>query len=387
MNNQATTTYTFTPTAGQCATTASLTITVNPQVTPTFAAVSPICQGGTLTALPTSSLNGITGTWSPALNNQATTTYTFTPSAGQCSTTATLSITVNSQVTPTFNAVNAICQGGSLSALPTGSINGITGTWSPALNNQATSTYTFTPTAGQCASTTTLTITVNPQVTPTFNAVNPICQGGNLSALPTSSLNGITGSWSPALNNQATTTYTFTPSAGQCSTTATLSITVNPQVTPTFAAVNPICQDGNLSALPTSSLNGITGTWSPALNNQATTTYTFTPASGTCVSNASITISIIEQPFAQFSITPNDSVLIGSTLYFQNASFNASTYIWQVNSQEFSYDVNPSYLTSNEEFLVFTLIALNQTCADTFFLRSWRSGNNLFCNLTKIATF
>ena len=325
-----------------------------------------ICQGGTLTALPTSSLNGITGTWSPALNNQATTTYTFTPTAGQCATTTTLSITVNPTIVPTFNAVSPICQGDVLSALPTSSVNTIIGTWSPALNNQATTTYTFTPTAGQCSSTTTLSITVNPTIVPTFAAVNPICQGGNLSALPTSSTNGITGTWSPALNNQVTTTYTFTPASGQCATTATLSITVNPTVIPTFAALSPICQGGVLTALPTSSINGITGTWSPALNNQVTTTYTFTPTSGTCVSSASITVTIIEQPFAQFSITPNDSVLIGSTLYFQNASLNASAYIWQVNSQEFSYDVNPSYLTSDEEFLVFTLIALNQTCADTF---------------------
>jgi hypothetical protein len=118
------------------------------------------------------------------LNNQATTTYTFTPAAGQCATTASLTITVNSQVTPTFAAVNPICQGGTLTALPTSSLNGITGTWSPALNNQATTTYTFTPAAGQCASTTTLTITVNSQVVPTFAAVNPICQGGNLTALP-----------------------------------------------------------------------------------------------------------------------------------------------------------------------------------------------------------
>ena len=366
LNNQATTTYTFTPSAGQCATTATLSITVNPQVTPTFNALNAICQGGNLAALPTSSLNGITGTWSPSLNNQATTTYTFTPSAGQCASTTTLTITVNPTIIPTFAAVNAICQGGNLSASPTSSLNGITGTWLPALNNQATTTYTFTPSAGPCATTASLTITVNAQVTPTFAAVNAICQGGTLTALPTSSMNGITGNWSPALNNQATTTYTFTPTPGQCATTATVSITVNPTIVPTFDPVSPICQGGNLSALPTSSLNGITGTWSPALNNQATTSYTFTPTSGTCVSNASITITIIEQPFAQFSITPNDSVLIGSTLYFQNASFNASTYIWQVNSQEFSYDVNPSYLTSNEEFLVFTLIALNQTCADTF---------------------
>jgi gliding motility-associated-like protein len=72
-----------------------------------------------------------------------------------------------------------------------------------------------------------VTITVNPQVVPTFNAVNPICVGETLNALPTTSLNGYIGSWSPALNNSATTTYTFTPSAGQCATTATLTIDVN----------------------------------------------------------------------------------------------------------------------------------------------------------------
>ncbi|MEN9973902.1 MAG: hypothetical protein RIS20_2249, partial [Bacteroidota bacterium] len=366
LNNQATTTYTFTPTSGQCATTTTLSISVNAPVLPTFNAVSPICQGGNLTALPTSSLNGITGTWSPALNNQANTTYTFTPTSGQCATNTTLSISVNAPLLPTFNAVSPICQGGSLTALPTSSLNGITGTWSPALNNQATTTYTFTPTSGQCANPTTLSISVNPTITPTFDPVSPICQGGNLTALPTSSLNGITGTWSPALNNQATTTYTFTPASAQCATATTLSILVNPTITPTFDPVSPICQGGNLPALPTSSLNGINGTWSPALNNQVTTTYTFTPTVGVCISSATATISVIEQPIAQFSVLPNDSILIGATLNFQNNSINASAYIWQVNNLEFSIDEHPSYLTSNEEFLLFTLVAFNQGCSDTF---------------------
>ena len=138
-----------------------MTITVNPNVTPTFTAVAAICSGGTLSPLPTTSLNGITGTWAPALDNTATTTYTFTPTAGLCATTATLTITVNPNVTPTFTAVAAICSGGTLSPLPTTSLNGITGTWAPALNNTATTTYTFTPTAGLCATTATMTITVN----------------------------------------------------------------------------------------------------------------------------------------------------------------------------------------------------------------------------------
>src|SRR5450756_847700 len=290
-----TTTYTFTATAGQCATTATLTITVNSNTAPTFNPVAAICSGAALSALPTTSLNGITGTWSPALDNTTTTLYTFTPTAGQCATTATLTITVNSNTTPTFNPVAAICSGAVLSALPTTSLDGITGTWSPALDNTTTTLYTFTPTAGQCATTATLTITVNSNTTPTFNPVAAICSGAVLSALPTTSLDGITGTWSPALDNTTTTLYTFTPTAGQCATTATLTITVNSNTAPTFNAVAPICSGAALSALPTTSLNGITGTWSPALDNTTTTLYTFTATAGQCATTATMDVVITNQ--------------------------------------------------------------------------------------------
>ncbi|MDI9258323.1 T9SS type A sorting domain-containing protein, partial [Flavobacterium sedimenticola] len=65
--------------------------------------VNPICAGATLNALPTTSNNGVTGTWAPTLNNTDTTTYTFTPTAGQCATTTTLTITVNTTPAPTGN--------------------------------------------------------------------------------------------------------------------------------------------------------------------------------------------------------------------------------------------------------------------------------------------
>jgi hypothetical protein len=158
-----------------------------------------------------------------------------------------------------------------------------------------TTTYTVTGTnAAGCAATASITVTVNPpNITPTFTAVAPIFCGASLAALPTTSNNGITGTWSPALNNTATTTYTFTPTAGQCATTATLTITVNPpNITPTFTAVAPICSGASLSALPTTSTNGITGTWSPALNNTATTTYTFTPTTGFCANIATMSIIV-----------------------------------------------------------------------------------------------
>jgi gliding motility-associated-like protein len=163
------------------------------------------------------------------------------------------------------------------------------------LNNNATTTYTFTPTAGQCATTSQLTITVNPSVTPTLNPVAPICSGAPLPALPTTSLNNITGAWSPALNNTATTTYTFTPTVGQCATTAQLTITVNPSVTPAFVAIGPLCQNSLAPPLPMTSSNGINGTWSPAVINTAITgssVYTFTPVSGYCAVNATMNVTI-----------------------------------------------------------------------------------------------
>jgi gliding motility-associated-like protein len=141
------------------------------------------------------------------------------------SSTYSASLTVNALNSSTFDPIASICTGG-LFTLPTTSTNGVTGIWSPSVNNTATTTYTFTPDAGQCATTATMSVTVNPIVTPSFTQVNPICSAGTIT-LPTTSTNGVTGIWSPSVNNTATTTYTFTPDAGQCATTATMSVTVN----------------------------------------------------------------------------------------------------------------------------------------------------------------
>jgi hypothetical protein len=256
-----------------------LTITVNPNQTPTFNAVAPICAGATLVPLPTTSNNGITGTWAPALNNTATTTYTFTPDAGQCATTTTLQIVVNNNVTPTFNPIGTLCQNSTPPTLPTVSNNGITGTWNPATINTATvgtTTYTFTPNAGQCAVATTLDITIDLQITPVFTQIGPLCVGATAPTLPATSNNGITGTWNPATISTATagtTTYTFTPTVGQCATTnVTMDIVVTPLITPAFDAVASICSGATLAPLPTTSNNGITGTWAPALKNNSNTT-------------------------------------------------------------------------------------------------------------------
>src|SRR5690606_24653408 len=144
-----------------------------------------------------------------------------------------------------------------------------------AFDNQNTGTYEFTPNAGVCATSFTITINVNQPTVPTFNQINPICAGTNVT-LPTTSTNAVQGTWSPAFNNQATTTYTFTPNTGQCATTQTMTVTVNQPVVPTFNPAGTYCSGDIIPPLPTTSTNGITGTWAPALNYTQTTTYTFT---------------------------------------------------------------------------------------------------------------
>jgi hypothetical protein len=59
-----------------------------------------------------------------------------------------------------------------------------------------------------------------------------------------------------------TTTYTFTPDAGQCATaTATVDVTVTGAVTPTFDPVGNLCIGATAPLLPAASNNGINGTW------------------------------------------------------------------------------------------------------------------------------
>lgn len=264
-SNGGTYTVTYTvPAIGGCpAFTTTTQVVIIDAPVPTFTQVAPICPGDALAPLPTSSEDAtpITGTWSPAINNQQTTTYTFTPDAGQCAETTFMTINVGSTI-PTFDPVAAICPGAPLAALPTTSLNGIDGIWSPALDNTQTTTYTFTPTSGVCVGTTTLTIQVlTPNVTPTFNAIAPICPNGVLNPLPTTSLNGITGTWSPALDNTQTTTYTFTPDPGQCGVTTTTTVVVNPPLVVTVN--NPtFCPGSSATIVATPSIPGTyTYTW------------------------------------------------------------------------------------------------------------------------------
>ena len=298
-------------------------------ITPTFDPISPICVGGTIN-LPSTSTNGITGSWSPAVNNTTTSTYTFTPNPNQCATTTTLTVQVSNANAPSFNPISPICIGGTIN-LPATSTNGISGLWSPAINNTATTTYTFTPNPNQCASSTTLTVQVSNVITPTFNQLGPFCLGTMAPALSNTSLEGITGVWGPPeINTGAvgTNTYVFVSNPGQCATNQSMTITVNPFITPIFSEQEPICFGDNL-VLPTLSTNGINGVWSPSFNNSNTTTYTFTPFNGQCAVNTTMTVDVLSLPLIEagnnMTICAGESVTLSGN--------GGTTYFWSYNVQ------------------------------------------------------
>ncbi len=362
ISNTASGSYMFTPDAGQCATTATLNVTINNNITPDFPTTLNFCNGATVPALQATSPNGITGTWSPAtISNTANGSYLFTPNAGQCATTATLNVTINNNITPDFPTTLNFCNGATVPALQATSPNGITGTWSPAtISNTASGSYLFTPNAGQCATTATLNVTINNNISPDFPTALAFCNGAVVPALQATSPNGITGTWTPAIiSNTTSGSYLFTPSAGQCATTATLSVTINNNVTPDFTPSLVICTGSTAPTLNATSPNGVTGTWSPAtISNMASGSYLFTPDAGQCATTATVNVTVTN------SITPDFATALsfchGDGIPFLNTtSPNGITGIWSPGT--ISNTASGSYLFTPDAGQCATTATLNVT--------------------------
>lgn len=228
-------------------------VTVSPNVTPTFATPSAICQGDPAPTLPTSSTNvpPITGTWTGP--GQAAGTYTFTPTAGQCANSTTLTVNStpsNSAGSPSSNptlcintplnpVITIATTGASGIGTPVGLPSGVTASWS---NNLITITGIPTisgsfnyqiPLLGGCGAVNAAgSLIVNALSTPTFNPIGPLCFGATpVPPLSSISLNGITGVWNPTtISNTNSNIYTFTPNPNQCSGPTNLTVTIAPQV-------------------------------------------------------------------------------------------------------------------------------------------------------------
>ena len=371
------TTYTFTPNTGGCTSVFSHTIEIKNKVTPSFIDLETELCEESLYNLPTTSSNGITGDWSPILDNTkiGNTTYTFTPNSGECASVFSHTIEIKNKVTPIFIDLETELCAGSVFSFPTISSNGITGTWSPILDNAkiGNTTYTFTPNTGECASIFNHSIEIKNKVTPIFiDLETELCEG-SLYNLPTTSSNGIAGTWSPVFDNTkiGITAYTFTPDSEECIDIVNYSIEIKSKLVPDFSNLKTLLCAGSVFILPTISSNGIEGTWLPAFDNATIgkTTYTFTPNSVNCVSSISHILEITDEIIPSF-VNLESELCEGSTYELpkisiegvsgtwfpaiDNTQIGTTVYTFTPNSSDCAISVNHSLEIKKKESLTFT---------------------------------
>ena len=323
--------------------------------------------------------NTIAQTLTSTTTNQGSATYTVTPSSSGCSgIPLDVVITIDGVITPIFTQVASICSGSALSALPTTSDNGITGSWSPILDNTTTTTYNFTPTAGQCAVPTSMTIFVNPTPVVTATPITQaLCSGTSTSIVLTSLPVGSSFDWT-VLESGATgasagtganitqilsttsqavgsVTYTVTPTLNGClGSPVDVVITVNPiPVALATPSSQTICSGDVTGIALSSSPSGVTFGWSVLENgttgasagagsliaqtidatstNSGTVTYSVTPTFAGCVGlPMDVVINIGSNPVA--TATPSSQTICSSevtSIDLSSAPLGA-TYSWTV---------------------------------------------------------
>jgi gliding motility-associated-like protein len=163
------------------------------------------------------------------------------------------------------------------------------------------------------------------------------------------------------------TVHITNPICGGLDTVIQVSIIApSNSVMPQFAAFTSYCEGDIISPLPPLSLNNIAGTWSPAINNLITTVYTFTPDTGQCGLDTSITIQINPKPLV--NATSNSPICENQTLQLNVNTTSGASYQWQGPTSFFSSQQNntiPNITITNSGMYVIT-VSLN-TCdnADT----------------------
>ncbi|MDG2154283.1 MAG: gliding motility-associated C-terminal domain-containing protein, partial [Crocinitomicaceae bacterium] len=246
--------------------------------------------------------------------------------------------------------------------------------------------YIISPVLGTCIGTSqTITVNVNPPVTPSFVALGPYCldeiTGDNLN---TTSDNNITGVWSPSTistSTEGSATYSFVPELSECAITTTMDIVVNSLPTVTFSADNiegcsPL--NVNLSGGSATGNNIWTLGNGDVLNGTSVNTSFLFPGcydvtlfveENGCSNTLTLNdyICVQNDPIASFSVSPQSFTDVNQLVELTNSSQGAVDYIWNFGDGYTGQTINPSHLYSETEAgIMITLIAISDFgCIDS----------------------
>ena len=356
----------------------AVTINAVPSIAaPTASAtVQPTCTtptGTILVSAPTGanleySVNGTTYQASTSFSLLAPGAYNVTVrnTTNGCVSTAT-AVTINalpSIAAPTASAtVQPTCTtptGTIVITAPTGanleySVNGTTYQASASFSGLAPASYNVTVrnTANGCVSTATA-VTINalpPAIIPLFATINPVCAGSTIT-LPITSINGITGSWTPNFDPFQTITYSFTPNPGQCATNTSVIVQVNPLPNPSLVSGKICVNASGIATIPyrlNTGLNNLNYTFQWNIDGvlQATTTNYFDAivggnysviatdiASGCSSAIVSANVTAILTA-TNFTATLASSTLSNTTTIIATVTGGSGTYLFALDNFEY----------------------------------------------------
>lgn len=385
----------------------------------TTSANSTICQGTSTTVtasgassytwLPATGLNSTSGN-SVIATPSNTTSYTVTGTAANgCTKTKSVTVTVNAQPVLTLTPSAAICSGQSYSLqvggansyswAPSSGLSGTTGA-SVSASPVSTTTYTVTGTgANGCTATATVTVTVNPYPVVTAGPPAILCEG----SMSVISANGAADySWSPAsgLNTTSgntvnaspatTTTYTVTGTTNGCSTSQSVTITIN-GVPVVLASPSSVLCSGQSAILQSS--GAVSYSWQPASGLNATigntvtaspsgtTTYTITGTGANgCTATAQTTITVNMTP--SITVSSNVAYCTGGTAQLEASG--ADDFTWQPATgldvtTGTTVNANPVSTT------IYTVVGTSNGCMDTNTV-TVTVNNNPLVSITGLAT-
>ncbi|SKB58582.1 gliding motility-associated C-terminal domain-containing protein [Soonwooa buanensis] len=152
-------------------------------------------------------------------------------------------------------------------------------------------------------------------------------------------------------------------------------IKLKPRTDPEFSSLNKICFKQTNPPLPTTSDNGIKGTWSPEIDNQKEIKYTFTPDKGQCAKIFSITIPLINNSNINIEELANNSINV-------NVTAGTPTYEYQLLDSEeniiIPWQPNSSFINLKPDFYIVQVRTFGTDCLS--------QAEYLFLNIPNVIT-